>query len=482
MSGIIIGRDVEIAHLTDLAESGQAELLAVYGRRRIGKTYLIRNFFKDTGLFLEITGQQGASLPLQLNNFMRALKHTFSGIKGYLKPVNWNEALQILIDELEKHPKGKQKILFFDELPWLAGRKSGIMSALDYFWNTWASKRPDVIVIVCGSSASWMIKHVIHQKGGLHNRITSRMRLLPFTLSETEKFIQSRNINYSRKQIIEIYMAMGGVPHYLQQLKRGLSPAQNLDLVCFNKDGILSDELKLMFSSLFENADKYVEVVRLLAKKRKGLSRDEIIKGIKVTTGGGLSSILTALEESGFISKSATYKRKTRDLLYRLVDEYTLFYFHWIESAPRNIFSSQENKYWQKCAQSRRWTSWAGFSFESVCLKHSYKIKQALGISGISTVDTAWRFNNPDTGGTQIDLLIDRSDQCINVCEIKFSDRPFKLTKVYADKLMKSIEQFRCETGTRKSCFLTMITTFGVVDNQYVEQCVDNQLTMDALF
>lgn len=485
MKSDIIGRESEKERLQAILNSHSPEFLAIYGRRRVGKTFLIRNFFEGEGLFFELTGQKGASLPVQLNNFHMAFMDLFvQKDKTSQPPSSWNAALSLLIKSIKKYSSRKKIIFFFDELPWLAGRKSGFIEALDFFWNTWGNKQPNITLIVCGSAASWMISKIIHQKGGLYNRITARMRLLPFTLPETEKYLKSQKINYSRKQIIEIYMAIGGIPHYLKQLRRGLSPAQNIDYTCFSKDGLLSDEFDIMFASLFDHADIYIAVVRLLARKRAGFTRQEILDNVQMKTGGGMSKVLAGLEESGFISKSTPYKKRRRDAIYRLIDEYSLFYINWVETAPSSIFLSPETLYWQQCHQSHNWNIWTEFSFEGICLKHSYQIKKALGISGISTIDTTWYAKDNEIGidGVQIDLLIDRGDNCINLCEIKFSNGEYSITKKYADNLMNKVELFRSRTGTRKTIFLTLITTYGVKKNIYFEQCIDSHMTMDILF
>ncbi len=480
----IAGRAAEKRTLERLRSSGDAEFLAVYGRRRVGKTFLVHETFKDEEVYFELTGVRGASMREQLSNFARAFDRCLRS--GYVSapPVSWLDAFEQLREGIEsKRPTGKV-VLFLDELPWLASRRSGFLPALEHFWNTWASRRRDVLLVVCGSAASWMLDKVVRARGGLHNRITARIRLLPFTLHEAEVYLRSRRVRLDRKQVLELYMAMGGVPHYLRQVEPGRSAAQNIDRICFSKDGLLANEFDELFASLFERPEAYVETVRTLARKRSGWTRKELLQQTRLQTGGTATRVLDTLEQAGFIAAYVPFGRRTKDTVYRLVDEFSRFHLTWIARAPRSVFASAETAYWLRTRQHRSWSAWAGYTFEGVCLKHIHPIKDGLGIRAVGTTESNWRYRPADRSdaGAEIDLVIDRQDHCINLCEMKYSDHEFVISKRYAAQLKNKVDAFRERTHTRKTLLPVMITTHGTRVNTYYEELVADQLTMDDLF
>ncbi|HBX52275.1 MAG: ATPase [Bacteroidetes bacterium RIFOXYA12_FULL_35_11] len=476
MNKNIIGRTEEISMMTDLLFNKHPEMLAVIGRRRVGKTYLVRNVYRDYINF-EITGIQQASAKQQLEYFATQLNKISGNKKTTSIPESWLEAFFQLSTALEKIKTKKKKVLFFDELPWLASRKSGFLTALGHFWNSWASKQ-NIIVVICGSSASWMINKVVHNKGGLHNRITKLINLAPFTLAETKKYLKSRNIKMDHYQTIQLYMAMGGVPHYLKEIKPGLSAAQNIDTICFRKNGLLRDEFDKLYPALFEKAEKHINIIRALASKWKGLTRTEIITKSKIKDGGSLTRILSELISSGFVSSYFPFDKKKKETLYRLTDEYSLFYIHFIEKQAKPGMNI-----WPKLIQSQQWKSWSGFAFENICMKHTENIKKALGISGVYTEESSYIYKgNEYENGFQIDLLIDRSDDVINICEIKFHSGEFTIDKAYANILRRKINNFQLKSKTKKSMMLTFISTFGVKNNMHKTSIVENDLTIEVLF
>lgn len=364
---------------------------------------------------------------------------------------------------------------FLDELPWMDTAQSGFISALEHFWNSWASARKDIVLIVCGSAAGWMISNLINSRGGLHNRVTHRIRLQPFTLHECELFFKSRQAVYDRYQIMLLYMVMGGIPFYLEQVGVSESAAQNINRLCFQQDGTLRDEFDNLYRSLFNKAEKHIAVIELLSKKAKGLTRQEIIDGAKFSTGGSVTRILYELGESNFIRKYAPYGNKEKNSLYQLTDCYSLFYLKWIKNS-----SVLDENTWINQLDSPAQRAWSGYAFEQACLAHINQIKKALGISGVQTVTSSWISNNSKQGA-QIDLVIDRRDQVINICEMKFSINDYTIDKKYAAELKNKLTAFREETKTKKALFLTLITSFGLTKNTYTS-LVQNELTMDVLF
>lgn len=470
---IIIGRYSEKKQLTDLFQTQQSDLIAITGRRRIGKTYLIRTFFEEH-LDFELTGLLNGGLEEQLQNFDFALRQKEKKTTRRTPPVNWLEAFQQLISHLEQIKKKRKQVVFMDEFPWLDTHKSGFLTAFDWFWNSWAS-RQNIVVIICGSATSWMIRKVINNRGGLHNRVTRRLHLHPFTLHETEEFLRSRNVSLNRYQIATLYMAFGGVPHYLKEINPGESAMQAIERTCFTKDGLLINEFDNLYRALFRQADSHLIIVKSLAKKRKGLSRNDILSLSKLKDGGTFSKTLEELEWSGFIEAYHPFGKIKKDKLYRLTDEYSLFYL---------TFMHRKNHVnWQQLIAGNTWKSWSGFTFETLCMKHLSLIKQALGIGSVYTEYSSFiHRRSPTTNGTQIDLLIDRKDQVINLCEMKFSESPFILTKSEAENIRKKMAVFRHETGTKKAIFPTFITTFGVVKNEHSIGLIQQQVQLDDLF
>ena len=472
----IIGRKAEQEILQMLLLSRQPELLAVYGRRRVGKTYLIRQYFSEEMVFA-CSGQLNSSTMQQIFNFTNQIQHYFPNAKPAIAPGNWQQAFKLLWENLLVLESKRKKVIFLDELPWLDTHKSGFLAAFDYFWNMHASARPDLIIVICGSAASWIIKKIVNNKGGLHNRITQRIRLLPFTLNETEAYLQYRNIKLNQYQLMQLYMTMGGIPHYLNAVRRGHSVPQIIEEVCFKKDGLLSTEFDNLYAALFSSSERHVQVIQALARKNKGITRKELLETGKITTGGGISGILDELTESGFIEKLNPLDNKKRDSIYRLTDEFSLFYMRFMK--PGKI----QKGGWLAQADTPSYRTWCGYAFENICIKHSLQIKAALGIAGIQASILSWQVNGEENaGGAQIDMLIDRRDQTINLCEMKFSMTEFTIDKKYAGELENKTAAFRRDTETRKTLLLTLITTYGVRNNIYKQKLVDNEIKMEALF
>ncbi len=477
MSNTLIGRTKEQETLRKALLSDESEMVAIIGRRRVGKTFLIRSVYRER-IDLEFTGVQNATRREQLESFHFLLQKYARRNTILNLPKNWLEAFHQLITVLEnKNTSKKKKVIFFDELPWLATKKSGFLKALGFFWNNWASKN-NIVVVICGSAASWMIQKVVKDKGGLHNRITRRINLRPFTLAETETFLASRHLTLNYYNTILIYMIMGGIPHYLKEIQAGKSAIQNIDDICFSEDGLLADEFSNLYPALFEHSENHIAIIRALAMKWKGLTRAEIIKLGNLSNGGGVTKALDELIHSSFISSYFPFGKKRKDKLYRLTDEYSLFYLHFIERKRRNVKGA-----WQALSQTSTFKSWSGYAFESLCLKHIEQIKRALQIGGIYSESSSFFFaGNQYLPAIQIDLLIDRNDQVINLCEIKFQQSEFIISKSYAEQLQKKIAVFSEISKTKKQLFLTMITTFGTTQNKHSLGLVDNDLKMDVLF
>jgi AAA+ ATPase superfamily predicted ATPase len=468
----IIGRKTEIKKLTEYVKSDKAELLAVYGRRRVGKTFLIKQFFNENFTFY-FSGTENANKKQQLFNFTTAL-NKYSGVEN---PVvdNWQSAFVQLEQYLRKVKTKGRKVIFIDELPWLDNVKSGFLSAFEYFWNTYASSQKSIFLVICGSATSWIMNKIIKNRGGLHNRVTRQICLGQFTLNETEQFLKSKKIVLSRFQIAECYMILGGVPYYLEQLEKSLSLSRNIDNLFFKKNAILRNEYSKLYASLFKSPEKHMQIIEALAKKRKGLTRDEIVKFSNISNGGGLTTMLEELELCGFISISNNFITKKNLQLYQLTDFYSLFYLNFVKGKRET-----NSDYWSSLIDNTIHKAWAGYSFELLCQTHIFQIKRALSIGGVVSYISGWRSKDTENGA-QIDLLIDRNDNIINLCEMKYSTKEFTITKSYDKNLRNKHGAFIEETHTKKSAHITMITTYGVKHNEYWGN-IQSEVLLDDLF
>jgi AAA+ ATPase superfamily predicted ATPase len=416
----IIGRIAEQKALKEFHLSNSSEFVAIYGRRRVGKTFLVREFFKNNFAF-HITGLANAPIQKQLQNFNTSLNNYAK--TNYPAAQSWLEAFGQLIALLEKSSSKGKKLIFLDELPWMDTHKSGFITALEHFWNDWASSRRDILLIVCGSATSWMINKLIKNHGGLHNRITKRIYLEPFTLGECEDYYKAVGMVMSRYQMIESYMILGGIPYYLSLMDKGLSLSQNIDKLIFSQNGLLQEEFGNLYASLFKYSENHIKVVEALSKKAKGLTREDIIRLTKIADGGGLTKTLEELEQCSFIRKYNAFEKKRKQLLYQLTDFYTLFYFNFVKENKYN-----DDNFWTNFTDNPKRRAWSGYSFEQLCLSHVKQIKYKLGIAGVLTSASSWR-SEESTPGAQIDLLLDRNDNVINLCEMKFANAAFVIDK-----------------------------------------------------
>ena len=479
----ILARNNEIKLLKEIFKSKSPEFLAVYGRRRVGKTYLIKNFFENKSTFFHITGTPFEATKQQIWSFSHVYSDVFNNGDPIPTPASWQEAFHLLKDAVRKE-KSKQKIvLFFDELPWLANKKSGFIEGLSYLWNRYLESDARIVLIVCGSAASWMISNVIDSRGGLHNRITHKLSLQPFNLCETEIYLKGKNVRSSRKQIIEIYMTIGGVAAYLDMIKPGRSSSQIISEICFDPQSPLYGEFDRLFKSLFRKSELHTKVIKTLLKKRSGMDRNELFGKVGIASGSVQARIRNELVESGFVAENSFFGNRKKGALFRLIDEYSIFHLTWFKEI-RNSRVSVNPNYWMMLHNSGRWKTWSGYAFETICQNHIRQITKSLGISGIIYSFSSWRHRSktPEDKGVQIDILIDRSDNCINLCEIKFHDGEFIVNREYSKKLLYKRHKFIEATKTRKTVFITLITSYGAKENTWYTQAVNNQLTMEDLF
>ena len=463
----IAGRVQEISTLKSLLQKDSAEFVAVYGRRRIGKTYLIRQVYADHLVF-ECSGLHQKEFSQQLENFWLTLTEFDKTPKPM--PKTWLQAFAQLKTYLNGLEPGK-KVVFLDEISWFETPRSGFLAALDNFWNQYCTKRTDIILVICGSAASWIINKVINDRGGLHNRITKHIQLMPFTLAETKDFLAMQRVHLTLKDIAQLSMCVGGIPFYLKDVQAGQSVPQILDELFFGPQALLRNEFANLYASLFKNSQAHEAIVKALATKNKGLTRNEIVEATGIKSGGGLTVLLDELIQCGFVRQILPIKKAKEDALFRLVDEYTLFYFKFLHN-------NKTNTSWAYLSNKQTYKIWSGFAFENLCFKHVPQIKKALGISGIISNDYSWSLK----GEAQIDLLIDRDDNCINLLELKYYDGLYQMTKSYASQLQEKVQIFKQNTRTKKNVFITILTVFGAQTNEHYLSTITNQLTIEDLF
>ncbi len=473
----LIGREKEMEKLDKILVSGEPEFLAIYGRRRVGKTYLIRQYLSEKIVF-DFTGTRGANLKKQLEGFFEEYLKRTKGQKETQPPANWKMAFRYLTAYLESlgHTTSKW-VVFIDEMPWIDTPKSDFVASLEFFWNQHISKMPNILLIACGSATSWIKKNLINARGGLYNRVTQRMKLSPFSLYETELFLQQSGVRLPRYQILEIYMTMGGIPFYLKEAGKGKSATQIIDEVCFSPQGLLYDEYSQLYHSLFKNADHHISIIEKLAARPQGITRTEIAQSTKLSE-GTLTRALEELVECDFIGIFPPFINKKKESVYKLTDLYSLFYLKFIKA---NKKSGQRT--WAQLSTQSSFAAWSGYAFENIAMMHIDQIKAALGISGVHISVNSWKFKGDESlPGAQIDLVIDRNDQAINLCEAKFTKGNFAITKSYAAQLRLKKTIFNQATGTKKTTFTTLITTYPAIQNSWYMEQVDNEITMEKLF
>lgn len=480
----IIARDNELKVLNQVWNSKDPEFIAIYGRRRVGKTFLIREYFSEKdAVYFELSGEKDASLASQLENFVEIFSKVFFGGLLLRTPKSWKEAFALITQEIEKLPKSKKVILFFDELPWLASKKSGALQALDYYWNRHWSKYANVKMIVCGSAASWMLEKLINAKGGLYNRLTRTILLKPYTLKGTKEYLQSRGIPLTPKQVLDLYMVFGGIPHYLKQIEKGKSSTQLINKICFQSDGLLYNEFDRLFTSLFEHSEDSLAIVTAIASQRHGLTRDELIRKTRFSSGGTLNKRLGELESSGLIQSYIPYGHKKKELYFRLIDEYCYFYLSWIQPLKSKGIEGGKS-YWQTKSKTPSAITWAGYTFETICLKHVDQIRDALDLQAVSCEVGSWQHvakRGSKDLGAQIDLLFDRDDGVITLCDMKYSERPFSVDKECAKNLKRKLEVFEAHFITKKQFYFAIITTAGLKPTIWSEDLIQSEVTLDDL-
>jgi len=471
---MLIAREKEKQILLDSLKKDESQFLAVYGRRRVGKTYLIRETFRN-GFTFQHAGYATGKRDQQLEAFRNSLREY--GYTDCKTPRNWMEAFELLKDVIRRSAAEK-KIIFLDELSWMDTPRSDFMVALEGFWNGWASARRDVVLIVCASATSWMINKIIRNRGGLYNRLTGRIHLMPFTLGQCEEYLDANGMALPRVQILDAYMILGGVPYYWSLLKQGLSLSQNIDRMFFADGAPLQEEFDYLFSSLFKKPKIYIRIVEALASKKSGLTREELLKALRRKADSGLSEKLTDLENCGFIRSYREYGNKKKGTVYQLIDGFVLFYYRFLTE------KITDEHFWTNQINTPARNTWSGLAFERVCLLHVTQMKKKLGIEGVLTEVYSWRCSRDEEKGirgSRVDLLIVRQDRVINLCEMKYSADEYTLTAADERDLRRKVNDFQLATQSRYAIYVTLCTTYGLEPSMY-SGSVHSVITCDDLF
>jgi len=472
----MIGRKQEVKKLESALSANKSSFIAVTGRRRVGKTFLIDSILREHYCF-SLTGIQNADKASQLFNFSVKLSEYMES-ENPVQFNDWQKAFSQLRTYLKTLSTKKKQVIFIDELPWVSTARSGFIQLLAHLWNDYLSKEKHFILVICGSATSWISQKIINDKGGLHNRVSEIIHLKPFTLHETKLFLESQKLRFTDQQIAKIYMALGGIPFYLEQIKKGESFAVAIERICFSTTGILKNEYSNLYESLFSNANVHLSIVQVLAEAPSGLSYNEIMKKLKQPSSGSYTRAIDELLVSDFILQVSSFNKKKKGITYRLMDEYSIFYHRFIKNNQKYIPGI-----WMQLSGTQAYKSWAGYAFEDLCYKHIKGIKKALGIESVFTrISSLSVFNNEEQEGFQIDLIIDRKDSTINLCEIKFYDSVYTITKNVYTHLQHRKTLFQEYTDTKKQVFTTMITSHGIKDNAYASEAVDSKVVLKDLF
>ena len=470
---MLIGREKEAERLKNALNSERSEFVAVYGRRRVGKTFLIRETLGKKMVFFH-AGLANRNKMAQLAEFAKSLE--LFGMKGTRRVRNWSDAFFELQKGLSRC-RAARKVIFLDELPWMDTRKSDFVSALEHFWNGWCFMRNDIVLVVCGSATSWIVSKIMKNHGGFHNRLTDQIRLSPFTLSECERMVKAKGLAYSRRQILEGYMVLGGIPYYWERLDKSKSMDQNIDWLFFGDDAPLGDEFDQLYASLFANPGGHLKVVEALSTKKIGMTREEIISSAKIEDNGALTKLLSELAACGFVRAYRSPGKKSRGFVHQLIDNFTLFYYRFLADGGNGSAGG-----WLSLASSRERDVWNGLAFERVCLEHLPQIAKALGISGIRTEAYAWRRRGGDgVDGVQIDLLISRADNAVNICEMKYAQEEYVVSEADLAKMFRRRSAYVEETGFKGSVFLTLVSPHGARKNAFSND-IQSEVTLDDLF
>lgn len=477
----IIGRKRELETIDRLYRSDKSEFLAIYGRRRVGKSYLVDEAFRDELAFSVVgtfkkceDGEETIYKKTQLRHFYRSLLD-YGLDDSYQEPENWLDAFDLLKKLLISNDR-RRKVIFIDELPWLAGPKSSeLIEELGYFWNSWAAKQRDVFLIVCGSATSWMLDNVIRDYGGLHGRLTEKIYLAPFSLAETGAYYRSKGFHMSDYEIALSYMAIGGIPYYMDRMRADRTLNQNINEFYF-RNVTIDQEFRDIYTGLFQSAERYIDIVSSLAGKFYGMTRNELLENTKLKGGGTFTRMMDNLQECGIVRSFSRYGKQRKETIYQLCDFFTLFYLNFVGH-------KKQRTDWTSFQRSHEYESWSGRTFELLCSRHIDRIRDALRIKSVGQ-DYCWSGQTPDGRNVQVDMVIPSPDERTDyLCEMKFSESRYFVTADYEKNLLDKLDAFRNSKNHKPShsLLLVMVTTMGLGNSAH-NHIVNAELTLADLF
>ncbi len=471
----IISRKEEKKDLEYCERSKKSELICVYGRRRVGKTFLVEQTFRDFAF--RAVGLEKGTTKQQLKSFGQRLIEYGDDIKQ--TPENWFEAFsrldKILSGESIRRSLNGKKIVFLDEFPWFATKKSDFLVAFEDYWNRRGTQDGDLLFIICGSATSWIIKNVIKNTGNMFQRVTKKICVEPFTLAETELFFKDREFDWSREQIAECQMIFGGLPFFFDLMNTSQSLVKNINRLLFDKDALFGDETKKLLDATLSESPIYEKILSKLAFARYGIKKSELQVEIAAPN-GTYGRAVQDLVDCGYVIE---YKKKYEEynpLYIQLVDPFLLFHYHYLSKEKRI------DSYEDLIGNIGRYDNWRGTAFEILCLNNTASIKSALGIRGVKTECYPW-YNSTDKKNerVQIDMVIERADKITNLCEIKYTNKPFVIDASYEQELIKKRDIFKEKTGTSQALKVIIISAAGVSGTRYTSY-ISDIITLDDIF
>ena len=469
----IIGRREEIRELEKCEKSKKSELVCVYGRRRVGKTYLVEQSFANLFAF-RATGVESGNTRTQLKSFYQRLVE--AGDTERRVPQDWFEAFsrleRILAAENIRRSIHGKRIVFFDEFPWFATPRSDFLEAFGEFWNRCGTAQGDFLFIICGSATSWIIKNILEDTGSLYNRVTSQIFLRPFSLRETELYMESRVFGWSRRQIVECQMIFGGLPYFFDLLNPDESLTWNINALIFKPHALLRHESKKLLEATLKKSPAYNDILKCLSSHYYGMQKNACFASLDISQ-GTFSRAVEDLIKCGYVHESVDRYSKGHPLRLQLIDPFLLFHYNFLEKGYSETTRFEDFK-----SDTGRYNNWRGHAFEILCMYHIDHIKNALGISGVRTNSYAWVSEKNEA---QIDLVLDRDDGIVNICEEKYTDTAFAVSAEYEERLLKKMDIYRAETKTKKALKIVMICTENLAGTANTEH-ITRVLTLDDLF
>lgn len=462
--GLIIGRKAEQRDLDEWCHSAKPELICVYGRRRVGKTYLVQNAFEGQFAFFA-TGSDDRRNAVQLKAFHAALRR--AGCAERTVPQDWFEAFNRLRLALEQPDVVRascgRRVVFLDEFPWLAAKRSDFLAAFSDFWNGWASCQSDLVVIICGSATSWIVKNILENTASMYNRVTRQLYVAPFDLHDVEEMTQSLRLGWSRDAVLQCYLVFGGLPYYLDMLDRRKSLSQNIDALCLGTNAPLRREVPLLMEASLGNAPLHRAILRELAQSKVGIRRMDLANRVEGGTTGSFKRALDDLEKCGYIRCYTNRYERRKPSVYQLVDPFLLFGFRFmVDRAPdgHGLVS------WKDFERTPAYYAWRGNAFEIACVNHTRQIKHAIGISAVKTEDFPWSSSTSEPGA-QIDMVIERADGVTNLCEMKYTDGPFVADREFEEDMARRRRVFQIESATKNTVQSVLVCPQGLRPNTH---------------